>query len=109
MLTVLGVIGILTDLCLTSLGGKIGGASIKSTLLGILAGFIGTILLSPIGGVFVMLGVTFFLEFQRLKDRDLALKGMVGVALGFGTSIAVKLGTGLAMILLWIIWVFKGW
>ena len=56
-----------------------------------------------------MLGVTFYLEFQRLKDRDLALKGMVGVALGFGASIAAKLGTALAMILLWIIWVFKGW
>jgi hypothetical protein len=109
LITVLGVIGILTDLLLTSLGGKIGGASIKSTLIGILAGFVGTILLSPIGGVFVMLGVTFFLEFQRLKDRDLALKGMVGVALGFGASIAVKLGIGIAMILLWIIWVFKGW
>ncbi len=33
LITVLGVIGILTDLLLTSLGGKIGGASIKSIRL----------------------------------------------------------------------------
>ena len=108
LMTILGVIGLLTDLWLTSLGGKIGGASLFSILAGILAGFVGMIFLSPIGGIFVMLGVTFYLEYRRLKDTDLALKGMLGVALGYGASIGVKVGIAVAMILLWIIWVIKG-
>jgi hypothetical protein len=108
LMTVFGVIGLLTDIWLTSLGGKIGGASIGSILGGIFAGFIGMIFLSPIGGIFVMLGVTFFLEYRRLKDTDLAVKGVLGVALGYGASIGVKLGIGIAMILLWLIWVFRG-
>ncbi len=109
LITVFGVIGLLTDLWLTSLGGKIGGASITSVLIGIVAGFIGTILLSPIGGVFLMLGTTFFLEYRRFQDTDRAVKGMLGVALGYGASIGVKLGIGIGMILLWLIWVIKGW
>jgi hypothetical protein len=108
LMTVFGVIGLLTDIWLTSLGGKIGGASIGTILAGIFAGFIGMIFLSPIGGIFVMLGVTFFLEYRRLKDTDLAVKGVLGVALGYGASIGVKLGIGIAMILLWLIWVFRG-
>lgn len=108
LMTILGVIGLLTDLWLTSVGGKIGGASFSSVLLGILAGFVGMIFLSPVGGIFVMLGVTFYLEYRRLKDTDLAMKGMLGVAIGYGASIGVKVGIALAMILLWLIWVFKG-
>ena len=108
LMTAFGVIGLLTDLWLTSLGGKIGGASITSILAGIFAGFVGMIFLSPIGGIFVMLGTTFYLEFRRLKDTDRAVKGMLGVALGYGASIGVKLGIAMAMILLWLIWVFRG-
>lgn len=108
VMTILGVIGLLTDLWLTSLGGKIGGASLSSILVGILAGFVGMIFLSPIGGIFVMLGTTFYLEFRRVKDTDLAVKGMLGVALGYGASIGVKVGIAIVMILLWLIWVFRG-
>lgn len=108
LMTAFGLIGLLSDIWLTSLGGKIGGASIWSVLAGVLTGFLGTILLSPIGGIVVMLGTTFYLEFRRLKDSDLAVKGMIGVALGYGVSIAVKLVMGMAMIIFWLIWVFKG-
>jgi uncharacterized protein YqgC (DUF456 family) len=105
LMTILGIIGLLTDLWLTSLGGKIGGASLTSILVGIFAGFVGMIFLSPVGGIFVMLGATFYLEYRRLKDTDLAVKGMLGVAFGYGASIAVKVGIALTMILLWVIWV----
>lgn len=108
LITAFGLIGLLTDIWLTSLGGKLGGASFRSVLAGIITGFFGTILLSPIGGLFVMLGTTFYLELRRLKDSDMAVKGMIGVALGFGASIGVKLFMGLAMIIFWMIWVFKG-
>lgn len=109
IITVFGVMGLLTDLWLTSLGGKIGGASITSVLIGLAVGFIGTILFSPIGGVFLMLGTTFLLEYRRFQDTDRAVKGMLGVAIGYGASIMVKLGIGIGMILLWVIWVIMGW
>jgi uncharacterized protein YqgC (DUF456 family) len=108
LMTILGIIGLLTDLWLTSLGGKIGGASLSSIIVGIIAGFVGMIFLSPIGGIFVMLGVTFYLEYRRLNDTDLAVKGMLGVAIGYGASIGVKVGIAVVMILLWLVWVFKG-
>jgi hypothetical protein len=76
--------------------------------VGIIAGFVGMIFLSPIGGIFVMLGVTFYLEYRRLNDTDLAVKGMLGVAIGYGASIGVKVGIAVVMILLWLVWVFKG-
>jgi hypothetical protein len=45
------------------------------------------------------------MEYYRLDDAEAALKGMLGVGLGYGASFGVKLVIGLLMVGLWVVWV----
>jgi len=105
MITVLGLGGVVAEIWMSGMGGKIGGASFKSILVGILLGVIGFIFLTPVGGLALLLVGTFTMEYYRLGDAAAALKGMLGVGLGYGASFGVKLLIGLLMVGLWILWV----
>jgi hypothetical protein len=48
------------------------------------------------------------MEYYRLGDAEEALKGMLGVGLGYGASFGVKLLIGLLMMGLWVVWVVVG-
>jgi len=104
-ITVLGLIGIVSDIWMSGMGGKLGGASIKSVLVGMVLGIIGFIFLTPIGGLALLLVGTFAMEYYRLGDAEAAIKGMLGVGLGYGASFAVKFLLGAVMIGLWVVWV----
>jgi uncharacterized protein YqgC (DUF456 family) len=105
LLTVLGLGGVVAEIWMGGMGGKIGGASFKSILVGLVLGIIGFIFLTPVGGLALLLVGTFAMEYYRLDDAEAALKGMLGVGLGYGASFGVKLIIGLFMIGLWVVWV----
>jgi len=107
-ITLFGIIGIASDIWVSGVGGRLGGASIKSVLVGLLLGIIGFIFLTPIGGLVLLLVGTFTMEYHRLGDAEEALKGMLGVGLGYGASFGVKLLLGLLMMGLWVVWVIIG-
>jgi len=105
VISILGLGGVLTEIWMSGVGGKIGGASFKSILVGLILGIIGFIFLTPIGGLALLLVGTFAMEYYRLGDAEEALKGMLGVGLGYGASFGVKLLIGLLMMGLWVVWV----
>jgi uncharacterized protein YqgC (DUF456 family) len=108
VITLFGVIGIASDIWVSGVGGKLGGASLKSILVGLFLGIIGFIFLTPIGGLVLLLVGTFTMEYHRLGDAEEALKGMLGVGLGYGASFGVKLLLGIVMMGLWVLWVIIG-
>jgi uncharacterized protein YqgC (DUF456 family) len=107
-ISLLGVIGILSELWVSGAGARRGGASFLSTLGGIGLGLAGLLVAGPVGLVVGMLAGTFVLEYVRHQDVDLALRATLGIGLGYGVSIVVKFMLGLAMIALWGIWLFTG-
>jgi uncharacterized protein YqgC (DUF456 family) len=104
-ITLLGLGGVVAEIWMSGVGGKIGGASFSSILVGMVLGIIGFIFLTPIGGLALLLLGTFTMEYYRLGDAEEALKGMLGVGIGYGASFGVKLLIGLLMVGLWVIWV----
>lgn len=108
LITLLGIVGTLADVGMSTLGGKAGGANFGSIALGSILGFLGMIFLTPLGGIGVLLLTIFLLEYRRVGDADKALKAMIGAGIGFGASFGVKLVIGLGMISIWIYWAFSG-
>ena len=108
VITLLGLGGVVAEIWMSGMGGKIGGASFKSILVGLILGVIGFIFLTPLGGLALLLVGTFTMEYYRLGDAEAALKGMLGVGLGYGASFGVKLLIGLLMVGLWVLWVVIG-
>jgi uncharacterized protein YqgC (DUF456 family) len=106
LISVLGVIGILSEIWVSGAGARRGGASFLSTLGGIGLGLAGLLVAGPIGLVVGMLAGTFVLEYVRHQDVDLALRATLGIGLGYGVSIVVKFMLGTVMIGLWIVWLF---
>ena len=100
----LGLIGIAADIWVSGVGGRIGGASFVSILVGTVLGLIGFIFLTPLGGLAILLAVTFLMEYRRQGDAEKAIKGMLGVGVGYGASFVVKLLIGLVMMALWVLW-----
>ncbi len=108
LITVFGLIGVASEVWVSGLGGRLGGASIKSILVGLVLGILGFIFLTPIGGLVLLLVGTFTMEYYRLGDAEEALKGMLGVGLGYGASFGIKLLLGILMMGLWVVWVIIG-
>jgi uncharacterized protein YqgC (DUF456 family) len=69
-------------------------------------GAIGFFLLTPLGGLTLLLLGTLLVEYYRQKDLEKALRSMLGIGLGYGASVGVKIGVALTMIGLWLVWVF---
>ena len=84
VITLLGLGGVIAEVWMSGVGGKIGGASFKSILVGMVLGTIGFIFLTPIGGLALLLVGVFTMEYYRLGDAEEALKGMLGVGIGYG-------------------------
>ncbi|NIM93626.1 MAG: DUF456 family protein [Anaerolineales bacterium] len=104
-ITLLAAVGVAADLWMSALGGRIGGASVASIVVGLILGIFGFIFLTPVGGIVLMLLGSFIMEYRRLGSADLALKAMLGLGVGYGAAIGIKLGIGLVILGLWIAWV----
>ena len=82
------------------------GASWWSIAIALLAGVIGTILLPPFGGIlFALLGI-FIIEWIRLKTWREALESARSMAVGCGWSSLIRLGVGVIMLVLYVVWAF---
>ena len=108
VISVLGILGLLSDALVSGAGARQGGASIGSTLGGLAVGLVGLITAGPLGFLGGILLGTFTLEYIRNRDPELALKATFGMGLGYGASFIVKLLLGLGMIAAWIAWLFLG-
>lgn len=76
----------------------------SSILLAFAAGIIISLIFTPLGGMVAAPAGLFAAEWRRLKDRDTALANTRAWMTGFGWAIAVKMGIGVIMIALWMLW-----
>lgn len=107
LISALMLVGIFADIWMGSIGAKIGGASWKSILLGSLAGFLGMFLLTPVGGLAILLLSIYLLEYRRVGNAQDAAKAVLGVGVGYGASFVMKLFIALGMIAIWLVWALR--
>jgi uncharacterized protein YqgC (DUF456 family) len=108
VITLLGALGALSEIWASSMGARVGGASLWGILGGLGLGLIGLIVLPPFGAVIGLLLGTFLVEAWRGRDVRQAAKGTLGMGVGYGLAFVVKLVMALGMIGLWIVWLVRG-
>ncbi len=104
VITVLAVVGWVIDNIL--MGGKArqGGARWSSIAIAFVAGFVGSIFLTPLGGIAAALFGLYLAEYSYRQDRAEALEVTKAMAIGWGWSFVARFSIGLVMIGLWAIW-----
>lgn len=103
-ITLLAVAGWSVDNILMTTMAREGGAQWRSIGVALVAGFVGSILLTPIGGIFTALGGLYLSEYALRKNKEEAWRATKSMALGWGWSFVARFGIGLVMIALWAIW-----
>ncbi len=104
IITVLAILGEVSDNLLISKKARQEGARWLSIAIAFVAGTVGSIVFSPLGGIAAALGALFLTEFISSKDRKKALAVTKGMAIGWGWAFVLQFGIGLTMIALWAIW-----
>lgn len=106
LLTVLMILGNLSDNILMGAKAKQKGASWWSLGAALAAAIVFSILLPPFGGVIAAVIALFGVEMLRLKDWKQAFESAKGVVIGFGWAVVARLAIGLVMIGIWLAWAF---
>jgi uncharacterized protein YqgC (DUF456 family) len=108
VLTVLAVVGVTADLWVSSLGAKVGGASVWALLGGLALGLVGLIFFSLPGAIVgSVLGVV-MVELGRVGDWRKVLKSGGGWLIGWLLSTVVQLSIALVMIAIFLWQVRQG-
>jgi len=108
LITLFMVGGSVADNLLMGAGAHQGGASWWTIIVALIAGIAGTILFPPFGGIIAAPVSVLLLEYLRLRDWQKAWLAFRGLVAGFGLSYFVRLFIGVALMVLWWIWVWNG-
>ncbi|HHY88075.1 MAG TPA: DUF456 domain-containing protein [Chloroflexi bacterium] len=106
IISVLALVGSFSDEIFMGASARQSGASWLAIAAALAAGLVGTLLWTPIGGLFAALLGIFLVEFYRLRDWRKALDSTRGMALGCGWAVIARFGIGVVMILLYAWWAF---
>jgi len=104
IITALAILGEISDNLLMSKKARQEGARWFSIAIAFIAGIVGSIVFSPLGGIAAALGALFLVEFISSRDRRKALAVAKGMAIGWGWAFVLRFGVGVMMIALWVIW-----
>jgi len=108
IMTLLMIAAGVVDNVFMAAGSRKGGAAWGTVAVAVIAGVVGTIIFPPLGGLIAAPLAVLLLEYYRLRDLQLALAAMRGLATGWGLSFIARFGIGLAMMVLWWFWVWAG-
>ncbi len=103
-ITLLTIVGLTVDNILITTMAREGGAHWRSIAAAIAAGFIGSLFLTPIGGIAAALGGLYLSEYALRRNKAEAWRATKGMALGWGWSFVARFGIGLVIIGLWALW-----
>jgi uncharacterized protein YqgC (DUF456 family) len=106
IISLLGLIGLLSDAWVSGAGARQGGATVLTTLGGLAIGLVALFTTGPLGFLVGILLGTFVLEYAHHQDPEKALRATFGMGLGYGASFLVKFLLGLGMITTWVVWLF---
>lgn len=102
VLALLTLIATTADIWASSIGAKMGGASIWSLIVGMLGGIVGLAVFSIVGAILgAVLGVL-LTEVIRVRDLKQALRAGSGWAIGWVLSTILQLGIGLVMVAIFV-------
>lgn len=107
-ITVCMLVGVSIDNVLMGAGARQGGASWTSLGLAIVAGIAGTIFFPPVGGLIAAPLAILLYEYSRHRDWQKAMTALRGLATGWGLAFIARFGLGVLMIILWVIWDWRG-
>lgn len=102
--TVLMLVGGLVDNFLMGASAREQGTSWLALGAGMLATLVGSLYLTPIGGLAAGLVAVFLVEWARLRDWRRGLSSLRSLAYGWGGAIIIRILIGLVMIALWFAW-----
>jgi uncharacterized protein YqgC (DUF456 family) len=108
VLTVLAVVGVTADLWVSSLGAKVGGASVWALLGGLVLGLVGLIFFSLPGAIVGSVLGVIMVELGRVGDWRKVLKSGGGWLIGWLLSAVVQLSIALIMIAIFLWQVRQG-
>ncbi len=103
-ITLLAVVGWLADNVLMGSKARREGGHWLSIALAALAGVVGSLFLTPIGGLLLVFAVLFAVEMVYRRNVAEAWAITRQMAVGWGWAFAVRFGVGLLMIALWLLW-----
>ncbi len=106
IMSVFAVAGMLADNVLMIGKARQGGARWRSIFIASLVGFVGSLLLTPIGGIALTLLALYLSEYADRRDRDEAWQVTKDMILGWGWAFVVRFSLGFVMLVLWGIWVW---
>ena len=102
--TLLMLVGSLLDNLLGAKKSRDAGVPWWEILVSFLGMLIGGILLTPIGGIALALGLLYILEYGRLnQDHEKAWAATKALAFGYGLAAGIRLVMGFVMVCLWLI------
>lgn len=104
IITVLAILGEISDNLLMSKKARQEGARWISIAFAFVAGIVCSIVFTPLIGIAAALGALFLAEYIFSRDYRKALAVTRGMAIGWGWSFVARFGIGLMMIALWAIW-----
>jgi uncharacterized protein YqgC (DUF456 family) len=104
IITVLAILGEISDNLLMSKKARQEGARWRSIALAYIAGVVCSIVFTPLIGIAAALGALFLAEYIFSRDYRKALAVTKGMAIGWGWAFVARFGVGLMMIALWAIW-----
>jgi len=108
LLGVMAAVATTADIWASSVGAKMGGASIWSVLAGLAGGLVGMLLFTLPGAIIgAVLGVL-LAEVARRGDWEQALKAGGGWAIGWALSMVANIAIGLAMVAIFVWQVWQG-
>ncbi len=108
VLTVLAVVGVTADLWVSSLGAKVGGASVWALLGGMVLGLVGLIFFSLLGAIVGSIVGVVAVEMWRVRDWRRVLRSGGGWLIGWLLSTVVQLCIALIMIAIFLWQVGQG-
>jgi uncharacterized protein YqgC (DUF456 family) len=108
VLTVLAVVGVTADIWVSSLGAKVGGASVWALLGGLALGLVGLVFFSLPGAIVGSVAGVVAVELWRMGDWEKVLKSGAGWLIGWLLSTIVQLSIALIMIAIFLWQVRQG-
>jgi hypothetical protein len=103
-ISLLTILGWVADNFLMGATARKSGARWTSIAVALLAAFVASLLLTPLGGIVAALLAIFLMEYAYRKDAQEALETMKQMFYGFGWAFVARFAIGIVMIVLWAIW-----
>lgn len=99
--------GSLLELALMGFGARLGGGSWIAIAVGLAAGLVAMVVGGPVAGLLALPLAIFLVEWRRTRQPNVAGRAVLGSALGYALTFAVRLASALTMIALWALWAYS--